>query len=106
MDKISCGICQDLIPLVTDEVAGEESKAAVRDHIRCCESCQNFRQHCKEQQKTVYFSSLFSLPVQNSIQKKYTAKQLKCNPRQNKFTIFTPNIFFRQDFKEISQLVS
>lgn len=40
MNKISCGICQDLIPLVTDEVAGEESKAAVREHIRCCESCR------------------------------------------------------------------
>ena len=40
MNKISCGICRDLIPLVADEVAGEESKAAVEEHIRHCESCR------------------------------------------------------------------
>ena len=40
MNKISCGICQDLIPLVVDNVAGEESKAAVEEHIGCCESCR------------------------------------------------------------------
>ncbi|MBQ4051664.1 MAG: hypothetical protein IJD13_08535 [Oscillospiraceae bacterium] len=40
MNKISCGICRDLIPLVMDEVAGEESKTAVTEHTRDCESCR------------------------------------------------------------------
>ncbi len=40
MNDISCGICRDLIPLVKDGVAGEDSRAAVEAHIARCESCR------------------------------------------------------------------
>lgn len=40
MNDISCGICRDLIPLVKDCVAGEDSRAAVEAHIARCESCR------------------------------------------------------------------
>lgn len=40
MNRISCDICLDLMPLVWDEVASEDSKAAVFAHIETCESCR------------------------------------------------------------------
>lgn len=36
----SCAICQDLMPLVKDQVASEESAALVRSHLERCESCR------------------------------------------------------------------
>ncbi len=40
MNKISCDICMDLMPLVTDGVASEDSERAVREHVEGCESCR------------------------------------------------------------------
>lgn len=40
MNDISCGICRDLIPLVKDGVAGEDSRAAVEAHVAVCETCR------------------------------------------------------------------
>ncbi len=42
MNKISCDMCLDLIPLVNDQVASEASKKAVLGHIKECESCREF----------------------------------------------------------------
>lgn len=39
MNEISCDLCMDLIPLVKDGVASEDSKAAVEKHIASCEAC-------------------------------------------------------------------
>lgn len=40
MSKISCDICKDLIPLVKDEISTEDSRNAVKEHIKTCESCR------------------------------------------------------------------
>ena len=40
MDKISCDICMDLIPLVKDGIASEDSCDAVKKHISKCEKCK------------------------------------------------------------------
>jgi hypothetical protein len=40
MFKISCQVCLDLIPLVKDNVASEDSKKLVLEHIRQCEYCE------------------------------------------------------------------
>lgn len=40
MNKISCDMCLDLMPLVRDSVAGADSRAAVEAHIAVCESCR------------------------------------------------------------------
>lgn len=40
MNDISCGICRDLIPLVKDGVAGEDSRVAVEAHVAVCEACR------------------------------------------------------------------
>lgn len=38
-DKISCGVVRDLIPLMADEVCGEESRLAVEEHVKNCDAC-------------------------------------------------------------------
>ena len=40
MNEISCDLCMDLIPLVKDGVASEDSVAAVKNHIASCEACR------------------------------------------------------------------
>ena len=40
MIKITCGICEDLMPLVQDGIASEDSRQALRRHIESCPSCQ------------------------------------------------------------------
>ena len=39
MNEISCNVCMDLIPLVQDGIASEDSREAVEQHIKNCESC-------------------------------------------------------------------
>ncbi len=39
MNEISCDICRDLMPLVSDGVASEESRQAVENHIMHCSCC-------------------------------------------------------------------
>ena len=41
MIKISCEVCLDLMPLVKDNVASEDSKKLVLEHIRQCGYCKN-----------------------------------------------------------------
>ena len=38
-NKITCGVCRDLLPLVKDGVASADSEAAVRQHIGGCNDC-------------------------------------------------------------------
>lgn len=38
--NISCDVCMDLIPLVKDHVASDDSVKLVYDHIQVCEDCK------------------------------------------------------------------
>ena len=40
MNKISCDICKDLMPLVKDGIASEDSCLAVKEHVKECEACK------------------------------------------------------------------
>ncbi len=40
MKKIPCEIIEDLLPLVKDGVASEESRDLVRNHLETCQSCR------------------------------------------------------------------
>lgn len=40
MRKISCDMCMDLIPLVQDGVASDDSALAVKEHIAACPQCR------------------------------------------------------------------
>ncbi len=39
INEISCEVCRDLIPLVKDGVASEDSEAAVKKHTQTCPEC-------------------------------------------------------------------
>lgn len=41
MDKVSCDICLDLLPLVKDGVASEDSKKIVLEHLSTCKNCKD-----------------------------------------------------------------
>lgn len=40
MDRISCDMCMDLMPLVNDGVACEDTRLAVEGHVQECENCR------------------------------------------------------------------
>lgn len=40
MDRMDCGICRDLMPLVRDGVAEQSSREAVLAHLAGCERCR------------------------------------------------------------------
>ena len=40
MNKISCDMCIDLMPLVQDGVASEDSRNAVLQHLQECPDCR------------------------------------------------------------------
>ena len=42
-----CGIVRDLMPLVIDDVAGDESKEFVETHLTACEECKKLYQEMK-----------------------------------------------------------
>lgn len=39
MNKISCHVCLDLMPLVLDGVASEDSVLLVQEHVKMCNNC-------------------------------------------------------------------
>ncbi|MBP3579504.1 MAG: zf-HC2 domain-containing protein [Lachnospiraceae bacterium] len=41
MNNISCDICKDLLPLVKDGIASEDSVRAVKEHLKECEICRD-----------------------------------------------------------------
>ena len=51
MNEISCDICMDLIPLVKDGIASQESCDAVKNHIDNCERCKVEFDETKEKNK-------------------------------------------------------
>ena len=40
MKKNDCNVIRDLMPLVLDRVASDESREMVETHIRSCEDCR------------------------------------------------------------------
>ncbi len=40
MNEITCDICMDLMPLVQDGIASEDSRLAVERHVQSCENCR------------------------------------------------------------------
>ena len=42
VSDISCDVCRDLIPLVADGVASEDSEALVHSHVAHCPACQAY----------------------------------------------------------------
>ena len=51
MDKQSCNIVQDLLPLYIDEACSEESREMVEAHLKECEACREVFEQMKENLK-------------------------------------------------------
>lgn len=41
MNKISCNVCKDLLPIYVDKLCSEESEQLVENHLSGCEDCRN-----------------------------------------------------------------
>lgn len=53
MSNISCDICMDLLPLVVDGVASEDSKNSVLAHVETCEMCRLYYEKNEKPQMNV-----------------------------------------------------
>jgi len=46
--KISCNIIRDLLPLYAEDLASEDTRALVDNHLCDCESCTEFLKEIKK----------------------------------------------------------
>lgn len=65
---MKCEIIKDLIPLCSEGLCSEESRLAVEEHIRECESCRLLYEHIPENTEDI------RLPEENSAMKKLSRK--------------------------------
>lgn len=74
MEKISCSIAKDLLPLYIDEILSEESSQTIEAHLQACESCK--REYETMRQEFV-FPSTPKLQEENKKMLKELKYQLK-----------------------------
>ena len=48
MNNIPCGVIRDLLPLYTEELCSEESKALVESHLKNCPDCRRLKENMKK----------------------------------------------------------
>ena len=53
MNKITCDICKDLLPLVKDGIASEDSRLAVEEHVKECEECKKLYHGAAEDKSSI-----------------------------------------------------
>lgn len=46
--KISCNIIRDLLPLYAEDLASEDTRSLVDEHLSCCEDCAKQLEHMKK----------------------------------------------------------
>ena len=46
--ELACGIVRDLLPLVVEGLSGEESRAAVMEHIAACPECRRVKSQLEQ----------------------------------------------------------
>ncbi len=51
MNKISCEIVRDLLPLYADDAVSDASRALVEAHLEACENCRKVLENCRAQVK-------------------------------------------------------
>lgn len=47
MEKISCNVIQDILPLYVDEVVSEDTKVLIEEHLKNCEVCRRVYEETK-----------------------------------------------------------
>ena len=68
MNDIPCGVIRDLLPLYTEELCSEESKALVESHLKNCPDCRRLKENMKKTEP---------LPVDSGEGLKKIRKELK-----------------------------
>ena len=68
MNDIPCGVIRDLLPLYTEDLCSEESRALVDDHIINCPDCRRAKESMKKTEP---------LPVDSGVGLKKIKKELK-----------------------------
>ncbi|MCI7740934.1 MAG: zf-HC2 domain-containing protein [Clostridiales bacterium] len=48
MNDIPCGVIRDLLPLYTEDLCSEESKALVESHLKNCPDCRRLKENMKK----------------------------------------------------------
>ena len=48
MNNIPCGVIRDLLPLYTEELCSEESRALVENHLKDCPDCRSVKEGMKK----------------------------------------------------------
>lgn len=68
--KIDCDIIRDLLPLYTEELASEKSRAAVEEHLEECEQCRKIYQEMKEPKPQIQYNREPAESFQKYVKKK------------------------------------
>ena len=42
MEKITCNVVRDLLPLYVDDVLSDDSRKLVEEHMRTCNKCRSY----------------------------------------------------------------
>ena len=90
MNKISCDMCMDLMPLVQDGVASADSIAAVEQHIENCPACK------------ALFEGQIPIPSDSHRLIKKIQKQLHIFVKNDRIGIRSRSIFDYYMQKEVS----
>ena len=49
MDKISCNVIQDILPLYVDNMACDDTRLLVEEHLQRCENCSRYYEELQEE---------------------------------------------------------
>ncbi|MGL4798973.1 MAG: zf-HC2 domain-containing protein, partial [Cellulosilyticaceae bacterium] len=95
--KLSCTMCQDLIPLYVDELLSSESSEAVEEHLIHCTACQSYL-HTLQQDLPQPLTTLEDKDTEllTKVQKRLAMTQylfLLCGMVLSSFFVLTDNIF-------------
>ena len=80
MNDIPCGVIRDLLPLYTEDLCSEESKALVESHLKNCSDCRRLKENMKKTEP---------LPVDSGEGLKKIRKELKNAKKVLENPIFT-----------------
>lgn len=77
MNRISCDIIQDLLPLYCDDACSDESRRLVEAHLKNCKSCQNmlscmqkdYKLSCIQEQKDEEIIKDMAISYKKSLKK-------------------------------------
>ena len=71
--SVPCSVIRDLLPLYAEDLAGEESKALVEEHLPVCKDCAKALEELKEPKPVPQPCETVPLQMMKQLLRKYTA---------------------------------